>query len=202
MRALVAAILLLPAIGSASHAGAQYKPDKEERVAMAMSPEEVSLRLELKGQSDALEPAIWISTQPFLRGRSGGDKFLRANIDKITGKVFYQLYLSSSFSQSLRFDRMTYLVGGKLKTAKVERIYFDVSCQRYGCTHFEDFVVDLSREDLQALAAEGGGPYWRARLFGQSVEGADVDVLRNETSGLLLAVDQQLARLQPSERAE
>lgn len=163
---------------------------------MAMTPEHVASLVEIKGESDPLEPSIWISTQPFLKARFGGDRFLRANIDKVSGKVFYQLYVSAAFSQSMRFNRMTYLVDGKLKSATADRIYYDVSCQRYGCSHYEHYVVELPRSDLEALAGEASDPSWQARFFGQAVDGVDLLVLDNETAGFLLAVDQVLTRVQ------
>lgn len=175
---------------------AQNKPNKEERAAMAMTPSEVVTRIDVKGQSDPLEPSIWVSTQPFLKARAGSDRFLRANIDKATGKVFYQLYVSSAFSQSMRFNRMTYLVGDALRSADVQRVFFDVSCMRYGCTHFEDYVINLPRADLDALASDTSDVAWRARFFGQSVEGTDMMVLRNETAGLLRVVDHVIRELQ------
>lgn len=168
---------------------AQEKVSKQELVAMRSTPEQVAQMVEVRGDRDQLEPTVWVSTQPFLKRKIGDDKFLRANIDKLTGDVFYQLYLSGSAPQSLRLDRMTYLVDGELQSAKVDRIYFDVSCQRYGCTHFEDYVVTIPRDHMEALSKGEGDLSWRARLFGQTTEGIDIMFLRNETAGLLLAVD-------------
>jgi|JI8StandDraft_2_1071088.scaffolds.fasta_scaffold31306_5 hypothetical protein len=199
MKSRIALALITLLSCNAHSALAQHKPDKEERAAMTMTPEQVSRSVEKKGAVDPLEPSIWISTRPFLLGNSGSDKFLRANIDKATGEVVYQLYLSGVFPYSMRFDRMTYLVSGKLRQAKVDRVYFDVSCQRYGCSHYEDYVVQLERNDLDALSTcVTGSPYWKARLFGQSVEGTDVDVLCNETAGFLVAVDRAVAKLKPT----
>jgi len=195
MKTSITALVLMSSIAFAHPCSAQHKPDKEEREAMAMSAEDVALRVEVKGQSDALEPVVWISTRPFLEGRSGSDKFLRASLDKITGKVFYQLYLSGVFPQSMRFSRITYLIAGNLQSGDVQRIYTDVSCQRYGCSYYEDYVVEFSRAALEALAAGDDGVYWQARLFGETVEGADVDVLRNETAGFLIAVDRAMSAL-------
>jgi hypothetical protein len=194
-RDFVIAVSLVLVVTGAS-AAAQDKPNKEEREAMAMTPSEVVTRVEVKGQTDPLEPSIWVSTQPFLKARAGNDRFLRANISKATGQVFYQLYVSAAFSQSMRFNRMTYLVGGELRSADVERVFFDVSCQRYGCTHFEDYVIELPRADLDALAADPSDVAWRARFFGQSVDGTDLMVLRNETAGFLTVVDHVIEQIQ------
>lgn len=196
---LLTAILLL-----GSPVWGQGTLSKQEQKAMQFTPEQVSQMVEVRGDRDQLEPTIWVSTQPFLKRNVGDDKFLRANIDKTTGQVFYQLYLSGSAPQSLRLNRMTYLVDGKLQSAKVDRIYFDVSCQRYGCTYFEDHVVTIPRDHLEALAKADGDLFWRARLFGQTVQGIDIMFLRNETAGLLLAVDrlQSAAPTAPTPQSE
>lgn len=189
MMALGRSVFLAVVMAASSPVVAQGKMSKQERDALLLTAEQVSQVVEVKGSADELEPSVWVSTEPFLKRKFGDDKFLRANIDKSTGEVFYQLYLKGSFTQSPRLDRMTYMVGGKLQTAKVERIYFDVSCHRYGCTHFEDYVVLLPREHLDVLATMEGEPFWRARLFGQTVQGIDIMLFRNETGALLLAVD-------------
>lgn len=161
----------------------------EESARSALGFEAIAALSEVRGTDDPLEPAVWVSTQPFAFKKYVDDKFLRANIDKATGKVFYQIYIQISSSNGNRFDRMTYLVGGKLRTAKVDRLSFDVDCQGYGCTHYEQFVVDIPREDLDAIAADTSQVFWKGRLFGQTVQGVDIQILRNETAGFLEAVD-------------
>ena len=172
------------------------KPTKQEREAMALTPADASLRTTVRG-TDELDPSVWVSTEPFLKG-GAYDKFFRARIDKENGETFYQLYLrSASNRDALRLSRMTYLIGGKLKTAAIDRIDTDVSCQRYGCTYYEDAVANLPREDLEALASGEGDeqPFWRMRLFGDTVSGTDAVILRNETAGFLMAVDRERERL-------
>lgn len=183
---------------------AQERPNKEERAAMAMDAIQIAALAETQGLVDQLEPSVWVSTQPFLKSKAGNDTFLRAHIDKATGSVVYQIYMSGIFAQSMRFTRMTYLVEGNLRSAKASRVYYDVSCQRYGCSHFEDYVIEVPRADLEALAAAGGAaPSWPVRLFGQSVTGFDAHMLNNETAGFLLAVDQVLGAMQrDKERAK
>lgn len=180
-------------------AAAQDQPrklTKQEREAMALTPADASLRTTVRG-TDELDPSVWVSTEPFLKG-GAYDKFFRARIDKETGETFYQLYLRSASGRgAVRLSRMTYLVDGKLKIAPIDRIDTDVSCQRYGCTYYEDAVADLPREDLEALASGEGDEdtFWRMRLFGDAVSGVDATLLRNETAGFLIAVDRERERL-------
>ena len=58
MKTSITALVLMSSIAFAHPCSAQHKPDKEEREAMAMSAEDVALRVEVKGQSDALEPVV------------------------------------------------------------------------------------------------------------------------------------------------
>ena len=187
---------------SAAAFGEEYKPTKKERAAMAMSPEQAATRLKVSGL-DALDPTLWVSTQPFLPYQVRSDKFLRAAIDKATGAVTYQLYLSLLGGASMGLSHITYAVDGKLERADARRINFDVSCHRYGCTHLEEYVVDMDRATLERLAhgASTDGAYWTMRMFFRSVEGENTNLLKNETAALLLAVDRQIAALGLQDRA-
>lgn len=167
------------------------QPTKAERDAMALSGEQASHRMSLRGVLD-LDPALWVSSEPFLKGNAD-DKFFRARIDKETGQVTYQVYLRSTSRRPPRLSKMTYLIDGKLKSADIDIVGSDVSCHRYGCTHFEDGVAEIPRADLDALAA-GEGPTWQTKLFGKSIEGITTQFLRNETAGFLMSVDRALAR--------
>lgn len=170
------------------------KLSKLERDAMALTDEQASFRTSVKG-TDALDPALWVTTEPFLTGRAT-DKFLRALIDKETGETTYQLYLRSASGQgALRLSKMTYLIDGALRSAPIERIDVDVSCRQRSCTYFEDAIAELPRADLEALANPAGGVFWRMRLFGDTTAGEDATLLRNETAGFLIAVDRERKRL-------
>lgn len=200
----VFAIVLFPsALLCATPLWAQGKPSEQERYAMAMTAEQASRSVEIKGRFDPLEPTVWISTEPFIKTKYDTDTFLRAAIDKASGEITYQLYIAGRFQQSMRFNRLTYLVDGTLQTGKAEQVYFDVNCDRYGCSHYEDYIINLSRAHLEALAEQGPLPTWRARLYGQTVQGTDLVILRNETGGLLQATDRIVARIKAeAERKE
>lgn len=170
------------------------KLSKPEREAMALTAEQASFRTSVSG-ADALGPGVWVSTEPFLSGRAD-DKFLRALIDKETGDTTYQLYLRSSSGRgAFRPSKLTYLINGAPRSAPVERIDVDVSCRHRNCTYFEDAIADLPRADLEALANNGANDFWQMRLFGETVTGVDTAMLRNETAGLLIAVDRERKRL-------
>lgn len=155
---------------------------------MELSSAQVAGLVEVKGLADPLDPGVWVSSEPILKQKSGGDKFFRAYFDKVDGSEFYQIYLRSVAQDSLGLQRMTYIVDGKLQSASISRLDIDVDCSRYGCSYYEDYVVEVPREHLDALA-KGSDIAWDARLFGTSTTGIDTQFLTNETAGFLLAVD-------------
>lgn len=195
-RGLPHLILLLATslIGTAAYSAP--KLSKAEAAVAALTPEQVSDRVKVTG-TDQLDPTLWVSTKPLL-DHPGADKFLRAAIDKTSGKVSYQIYFQSASSRGpLRLSKLTYLIDGQLKASAITVIGTDVSCQRWGCIHYEDAIADLPRQDLEALS-RGSTPEddsWRMRLFGNAVEGGDTQMFRNEIAGFLIAVDRQLATL-------
>ncbi|MGR4892239.1 hypothetical protein ACIPPQ_14520 [Sphingopyxis sp. LARHCG72] len=194
IRSVVIATALFAAPASAAEP--VMKLSKAEQAALAMPAADAALRVKVTGL-DELDPNVWVSTEPFLKG-SVDDKFFRAMIDKSTGEVVYQIYLRSTSSRGpLRLSKMTYLVDGTLRSASIERIGTDVSCQRHGCTHFEDAIASVPREDLEALAkgSDEADTFWKMRLFGDAVSGIDSASLRNETAGFLIAVDRERKRL-------
>jgi hypothetical protein len=203
MRHLAAPVLLLSSLTFTLPVTAQGKLSEQERYAMAMTAEQASRSVEIKGRFDPLEPTVWLSTEPFIKTKYDTDTFLRAAIDKASGEITYQLYVAGRFQQSMRFNRLTYLINGTLQTGKAQQVNFDVSCDRYGCTHYEDYVITLSRDDLEALANKAPLPSWKARLYGQTVQGTDLTILRNETAGLLEATDRIVAKMKAeAERKE
>src|SRR5690606_19074024 len=124
-------------------------------------------------------------TMPFTKSGSG-DKFLRAGIDKATGEAFYQFYLYLVTSrQAFRPSRMTYLVAGKVAEAKADRVAFDVNCYRGGCTYHEDAIFTLPREAIEefaSCAAPGSPASFRVKIFGDTTEGFDTQMLCTEAA--------------------
>lgn len=170
------------------------KLSKPEREAMALTDEQASFRTSVKG-TDALDPTLWVTTEPFLTGRAA-DKFFRALINKETGETTYQLYFRSASGRgALRLSKMTYLIDGTLRSVPIERINVDVSCRQRSCTYFEDAIAELPRADIEALANPAADEFWRMRLFGDTTTGEDTTFLRNETAGFLIAVDRERKRL-------
>ena len=168
------------------------KMTKEEWAASTMTAEQAAARVKFNGFGD-LDPVLWISTEPFLEYRNQGDKFWRAMVDKETGKVTYQVYLKSRSTNPLRLSKLTYAINGKLRSVPLERISFDVNCHRYGCTHYEDFIGEFPKEDLESLSvgADSNDIAVKMKVFGDTVSGIDTEFFRNEIAGLLIVAAQR-----------
>ncbi len=182
------ALLSLALLGTA--AGAQTKAEQR---AAKLTPDQVAAQVQVTGAA-ALDPVLRLSTEPVAFQRIGGDQFLRANIDKTTGATTFQLYMILEGRQSLRPNRVTYLVGGALQTATAARVDFNVSCYRANCTHIEHAVATLSLDHLKALAqCKPSEAFFPVRVFGDYAEGRDLAIACNEAAGLMLAVEKRAA---------
>ena len=189
-------LLMLMAAGFAGRAEAQSLT-KQERVAMALTPEQIAVNVEIEGTGE-LDPALWVSTRNFLLKR-GTDRWSRARIDKVTGDVTYQMYIVlQSNGQGFRPNLITFAGPNGLAQTKVDRIDFQPNCGRYGCTITEQAIATFSRAelDMAGLGAQPGtDTVWDAKLFGDSVEGVVFSTFKTEIAGFLLAVDSQLAKM-------
>ena len=59
-------------------------------------------------------------------------------------------------------------------------------------------LANFTRADIEQFAKgaqPGTDSHWVMRLFGDSVEGIQIETFRTEAAGLLLAVDRELARI-------
>lgn len=177
--------------------GLAAKPSKAEQRALSTTIEQISHSVEVTG-TGALDPDMWLSTQPFFKTR-GGDIFARALIDKKTRAVTYQLYfVTASNDNALRPSRLTFEMPDGLAETTLRRISFDPSCSKYGCIIYEDSIGTFTRAQFDAvarLAVDGDPKLWRMKVFGDSVEGQETNILGSEIAGLVIAVDRALASL-------
>lgn len=170
---------------------------KQDRAAIMQTPQQIAATASVTGQA-ALDPYIWVDTRNFLR-KAGNDRWFRARIDKATGEVQYQFYVVlEQRRQDFGLSALTYANAGGLAKQEFTRVDMDVQCQRYGCGFTEDAVAVLPRADLEYAAqgaVAGQDITWAAKLFGDSQEGVQIDTLKTEIAGFLLAVDSQIERL-------
>jgi hypothetical protein len=188
-----------------SEAIAAGKMGKDEERATMASPEYVADLAEIR--NDPLDTFIRINTSPFYIQRQGllkvanNDKYMRAIIDKETGRTVYQLYMWVSYTGDWAFfNRLNYESSSGPKSAIFHEIDRKVGyCGRYlGCTLTEHFAADIPEEVLRQIAdgaQAGDGRTWRFRVYGKGVDGVNSELLRTEVAGILIAVERQRLKL-------
>lgn len=179
----------------ASPASAQ-KISKAEAAAMAADIDAVRSKSTVTGFGP-LDVTEWVSTEGFYK-TSPSDRFMRASIDRKTGHVTYQLYLSYGHGRDWFIpSTLNYEADGGPKQAVMSRVGSDVNCSRYGCFYTEDTVTSFDRADLEWVAkgAKPGGESWNLKMYGRYTDGIDFMVLKTEVAALLAMVDTELAKL-------
>lgn len=160
-------------------------------------------------QDDSLETVATITTINGFQEESCGvlhcfvwnDDFLRAIIDKKTGKVTYQLYQILRYRDSgwRYYNRINYKAYGEVQSVPATIISRDVKCDNHseGCKYEEHVAIILDEEILRIVA----GAYVPSKPaimsykvtsqtgveFGNAISAA-------ETAGLLERVDAYLAK--------
>lgn len=157
---------------------------------------------------DDLDPRIEVNSKDvtalvskgLLASTTRETSFLRAYIDRKTGRVSVQVYhyVVSGGRTAPRVHRATYDTPEGLKEVEADRVGFDVSCSRYGCTYYEDVVFPVDYELLRAAVA-AYDPLKPAlgikyRLFGQSGYTVDEAIPVNEIVAFVTVVERQRAK--------
>lgn len=128
--------------------------------------------------------------------RERTDNFLRAVVDKSTGRTLYVLYQTITYSGLTdgwrNYDRVTYQASNGLKTAKLDVISRDVTSCIGGklCSFQEDFTTPLDEPMLRWIAARPSTAPWRFKFQGRTEGEEWQDQLAPaEAAGLLAVVD-------------
>lgn len=178
----------------------------------ALTPESVAAKVSLK--DDELEATAVFDTQSVYQEKEGllrivnNDVFLRAFVDKRTGRTRYQVYsvVTYSDSQWQFFDRATFLTSQGVSEVSLDVIHRQVVlCSAgYGCQYSEQVGFELNEEIVRAIARlyVPGGPLaiWRFRLKAKGGRDHDDGIAVAEVAGLVQRVDAWVAA-QPAERA-
>jgi hypothetical protein len=202
--AAVALSVVVPAI-----AGAQSKTEQRTLALLARQPAELVAAIKVTG--DSLDPQITISTQGvtaitskgLLASTTSENSFLRAFINRKTGAVSAQVYHSMTYGGRGfdTFARATYEAPDGIEEAAVSQVSSDVSCARYGCTHYADVVFPIKIEVLRAAAKAFNptAPLFgiRYRIFGQSGTNIDDGLPGNEMAAFVAVIDREVAALKP-----
>jgi len=115
--------------------------------------------VDVKGLNDELETKIEISTFNYTRYVQPGigtkfykvtnenpDYFFRCFIDKETKQNTSQLYVQFNSNDWIWWDMVTLKIKDKVKDINVKRIGSDVKCTEYGCSHYEDVVMEINND--------------------------------------------------------
>lgn len=158
-------------------------------------------------QDDALETVATFSTVRGFQysGMLGGwnDEFLRAFVDKKTGKVTYQLYQIMRYSDSgwHYYNRINYVMPDGTRTEPALVISRDVDCAgstagRRGCEYEEHVAIPLGEDAIRMMANSYSPEKPMAlayRVSSQSGNKFDGKLLDAEAAGLLDRVDAYMA---------
>lgn len=105
-----------------------------------------------------LETTIKYSTQSCFVAEHGmlrmkwDDGFIRAWKDKKTGVSQYQIYITDYGNNWQYPYRLNYKFGESIESSDAEKIFSDVDCSQYGCTHREDVGFNIKSEFLADLS--------------------------------------------------
>jgi hypothetical protein len=193
---MTVAILTL-VIGQASAASSQ--PNSERRLA-AMTPAQFQARTTL--QDDALDTVATITTangfverKPLLE-RALDDVFLRAFIDKTTGRASYQAYVRIRYRDYgwANWNTANYATPAGPRAVATQLIArVRASCSRgFACLRSETigFAIGASLLNANAKLYVGAGtPSWPFKISAQNGGERSFVLSMAEIAGLLMAVD-------------
>lgn len=199
---LVGSVAALALASSGGIAAKEKKVPKQVRELLAMSPADHAARVTVS--DDSMETVAKLHTQESFQEKRGllgivwNDVFLRAFVDKTTGRTSYQVYFTFRGVQSSwpRLASANYEGPEGLKSTDLDRLASDVDCAGSnlygGCTYMEAVAFEVDEDLLRTIADRHGtgDAVWRIRFKGQSGINIDEGLVPAEVAGLLARVDQ------------
>lgn len=189
-----ASALLAISLALSCGVAAAQKPTKREAAAIAATPAEVAEAVGVQGLDD-LDTDFILSTQPFLLSNYDTDQFLRAFINKRTGKSVFQVYVWLSYNGNPKELRsVNYETPSGPMTAGLIRIDTTSNgCGRWNCGWREDVAFEVPESLLRTIskdAAGGTDASWQYKLSGKYGGEPIRRMLKTEIAGLLLKADE------------
>lgn len=124
--------------------------------------------------------------------------FLRAMVDKTSGKTVFQVYSVINYSIDWRFyERANYETAAGPQQVDLIKISRDVTSCRYGCSYSEHVAFELPEAQVRENAALPADAKWKFRLKSKAGVDSDVEIEPAEFGGLLGAVDEYRAAHAP-----
>jgi len=148
---------------------------------------------------DHLESVATLTTDRVFKTPGGfsdrvrADNFLRALIDKKSGRTIFQLYAQLLYTgEPRRFNGANFQLADSITSSPLTISNETVDCPYGVCMHEEHIAFEVPEALLRDLAARGEErPVrpWRFRLKAQNGEDWTDDMAPAEAAGLLIAVD-------------
>ncbi len=148
---------------------------------------------------DDLEAVATLTTERAFTSPGGftyrvrADNFLRALIDKKSGRTIFQLYAQLAYTgEARRFNGANFQLAGTLASGPLILSSSTVDCPYGVCLHEDHIAFEVPEALLRELtthADERPVRPWRFRLKAQSGEDWTDDMAPAEAAGLLAAVD-------------
>lgn len=148
---------------------------------------------------DDLESVATLTTDRVFKTPGGfsdrvrADNFLRALIDKKSGRTIFQLYAQLLYTgEPRRFNGANFQLDGSIANRPLTISNVTVDCPYGVCMHEEHIAFEIPEALLRELATradERPVRPWRFRLKAQSGEDWTDDMAPAEAAGLLIAVD-------------
>jgi len=196
---LIAALMAAsPAIAHAQFNTGWSEDQQAKRVAQFASMDPQRVAEQVNTEDDELEAVATLSTEPAFKfkgsftNRARADNFLRAFINKTTGRTTYQLFQHLIYTGERRFSFANYETAGGPASATLAINSGDVDCSYGICAWYRYLAFDVPEEVLRSVAgraSERPVKPWRFRFKAQQGDDWTDDIAPAEAAGLLLAVD-------------
>lgn len=203
---LIGGLLALVIAVPSTAAEKPKKIPKQMQKLLDMTPDQFAACASVS--DDSLDVVAKISTEPCFRETRGllkivwNDNFLRAHIDKKTGKATFQVYQYIGYEGDWRFyQTVNYETPDGPRSEPVTEIARDVvgcSGSRYGagCTLSEHVAFSVDEDLLRTIASKwqpGVAAGWRFKFGAKAAQDWQDGMSTAEVAGLLQVVDRYRA---------
>lgn len=160
-------------------------------ILLSCSTTSATYKVDVFGVDDNLESQIEVNSYKYNKLDiifNPYDYFFRGYIDKKTKKTYYQVYAVIKNYDWAYYDRVKFLVNGKLETRELKKLGSDVDCSTssVSCLYFEDVLFYLSAEELKYLTTN---PTTLRFVSSSTTAQQDILIDTKEASAFLMKVE-------------
>jgi hypothetical protein len=204
----IGAFVPLIVLFSAGALAKEVKPTKQQKALLALTPDSVASQIAVK--DDALETVVTVSSEPVWTEKQGllgivwNDNFLRAFVDKKTGKATIQVYEYIAYRGDWRhYNGVNYETPTGPETGNLDRISAEVvSCEGSdilgGCKLVEHLAFAFPAQFFGDVKYDPSNPSgWRYRLKSKSGRDWDSAFVAAEIIGFMRILEQVKSKYVP-----